>query len=1123
MKISDLIALKPIQSIIQLDQRNDSEIVESFIWTDELSSWFNDFLQRLNQNQGGGIFLKGHYGMGKSHILSFLTRQALENWKKFHEKYPGCHIPKYIPISISLVQWSASSSLESIIENSIQISGDHERQIKFENYIQKIQTDGYFGLIILLDELSEFLKSKSDSHALSEDLRYLQFLSEFGKKHAVWTIGAIQEDIEGFGQASRATSLKLKDRFPIRWNLSLLHSEELISQRLLIHRDAFSEKVSKVFSFYKKIWPKSFNNISTFSKAYPVHPGCMDFLGGLGKLFSEHRGVLMFVKDILDGSWKNEKRGHLEYSVDSLITTDLVFDYFQPRISENLELKDYEKAYLHLEARCAELIKDEHFELALKCVKIVILASLDPRREGIHLNELCEQLLIHIGNDKSLGEELIYHHILEPLIGRCNYIAKNKGRYVIDLRLQVYEFLERFIEQQEKTVDIEHSQVWEKLTLFMNRNPLNFCYLSGYNGHLEGIHWQNTLRTVSFTMGRSEESIELQILYPYEKPHDEGNTIFWVPRKPNEDELKPLKHMAALLQFLQTTPDTVVEKQTHEEAQKQKSLEYQNCREILESMYKDGHWVLNGKALNLNLNWNVLHHIEEGLEEALYELYQFKHPLFHKIAPKLPFYNECTLTDLIQIVIRPGMVSESDLKKNKCLDAVHGILEPMGLVQKNKNKYNFVWDSNKSIVVQKLESLCEICQGQLPELKSALKNGPLGLTSNLTEFLIWASIASGYFNAKRDGEVLDERKISFHNISSLEELYKAECLSDQLLQSLLASDFFSKIEQSGVGLALQRQLWTHFCTRIEETRKNLNILKNDLDDCEENFKLIYDHCEALVSPFEKTPFESNSNSLNGLESLFKEVPKLKALNDAMHWIKDFKDFYPRTKEAIKKNLRLLKDEYFGNLVNLDNWREILLEKDQCLIQLKQFDKDELFSSFMDQWLPRVKRWYEVYCGQYQKSHDQFSSKGISEDELLFIKKVKETGAPISIDENCQRDLETELAQKPFCRCGFTPPLLSSNHQQLKPFKNIVKRILGIIPNPEIQKNFTQAIEQQEFNTAIKIWSDFLFENETNVSRKISKQQIQRRWYGKLWSKDQLKEDVDRLFEETGSSVIEFEL
>ncbi|MBC8180364.1 hypothetical protein H8E88_04490, partial [candidate division KSB1 bacterium] len=93
------------------------------------------------------------------------------------------------------------------------------------------------GVLLLIDEVSEFLRSRSELDVNSEDVRFLQFLGEWNLPLNCWTVLSMQEDIEEISSASELSLNKIRDRFNNRIYLSTTHIKELLEKRLSIKKE----------------------------------------------------------------------------------------------------------------------------------------------------------------------------------------------------------------------------------------------------------------------------------------------------------------------------------------------------------------------------------------------------------------------------------------------------------------------------------------------------------------------------------------------------------------------------------------------------------------------------------------------------------------------------------------------------------------------------------------------------------------------------------------------------------------------------------------------------------------------------------------------------------------------
>ncbi|MBD3320786.1 MAG: hypothetical protein GF350_06805, partial [Chitinivibrionales bacterium] len=132
----------------------------------------------------------------------------------------------------SLEDWFAddpyaaySRSLGFLNRHNIPLPTDlvEERQETFRRMIERVQQAGFSGCVLIIDELSEFFRSKPDTSSLNEDARTLQLLGELSRSEPLWIVAAVQESIEQTGDIASATFRKIKDRFPVKLQLSTVH------------------------------------------------------------------------------------------------------------------------------------------------------------------------------------------------------------------------------------------------------------------------------------------------------------------------------------------------------------------------------------------------------------------------------------------------------------------------------------------------------------------------------------------------------------------------------------------------------------------------------------------------------------------------------------------------------------------------------------------------------------------------------------------------------------------------------------------------------------------------------------------------------------------------------------
>jgi len=319
LKIREHLDVIPQPAVIRLEHlqgENAQWISDSFFITGETETHLEALRTLFSNGTGSGVFLIGHYGSGKSHFLAYLTQQLRA--KVFSPRNP------YV-LPISLLNYKASQSLEHIVESELEIPEDQgDRRTVWTKIARRHPT----GLLLIMDELSEYLRSKPSAQSFNEDLRFLQFLGEWAQEHRLWILAALQEQIEHTGEIEYGLFRKIKDRYPIRFLLTPSHVRDLIAKRILRKKPSYQGAVEILARELKKFYPEAPVNYAEVCEIYPLHPATLELLEEIRDRFSQARGIIDFTLTQLAG---NEARGiapFLEQPWGSLLTPDRIVDHF---------------------------------------------------------------------------------------------------------------------------------------------------------------------------------------------------------------------------------------------------------------------------------------------------------------------------------------------------------------------------------------------------------------------------------------------------------------------------------------------------------------------------------------------------------------------------------------------------------------------------------------------------------------------------------------------------------------------------------------------------------------------------------------------------------------------------
>jgi len=268
--IKDFVDVRRHPTVVRLQDlegEGSRWLTESFLLTREVQGHLQALTGLFGKTgTGGGAFLIGHYGSGKSHFLAYLTLQLRA----------GALIP-HPPevVAISLVNFSAANRLEDIISGALGLeacAGD--RRPAWDAMLRVRRR----GLLLVIDELSEFLRAKPDAHTFTEDVRFLQFLGEWAQDRPFWIVAAMQEGIEHTGELEYGLYRKIKDRYPLRLLLTPAHVQSLIAESVLVKKPGYAAAVDELCRRLQGTYAGASLDFQALRAVYPLHPSTLEML-----------------------------------------------------------------------------------------------------------------------------------------------------------------------------------------------------------------------------------------------------------------------------------------------------------------------------------------------------------------------------------------------------------------------------------------------------------------------------------------------------------------------------------------------------------------------------------------------------------------------------------------------------------------------------------------------------------------------------------------------------------------------------------------------------------------------------------------------------------------------------
>ena len=290
--------------------------------------------------------------------------------------------------AVSLLNYRASASLEEIVLGAVGLGADgSDRRLAWS----EVSASGRFsgGLILVLDELSEFLRSKPDRRSFHEDIRFLQFLGEWAQDRRLWVIAAVQEGIEHTGDLEYSMYRKIKDRFPLRFILTPAHVKDLLSGVHPAQEGWIGAAMDALVKDVRECIPRSALNPDDLRAVYPIHPSTLQMLEEVRDRFSLARGIVDFAVTQLRGDSARGIEPYLERPWGSLLTPDAIVDHFRDLFEIQPEFVPLAQQFFPYYRKRVDEIFDTPAlrDLAWKLLKVLVLTHLSPSRKGLRPEE----------------------------------------------------------------------------------------------------------------------------------------------------------------------------------------------------------------------------------------------------------------------------------------------------------------------------------------------------------------------------------------------------------------------------------------------------------------------------------------------------------------------------------------------------------------------------------------------------------------------------------------------------------------------------------------------------------------------------------------------------------------
>jgi hypothetical protein len=969
IRIGDLVEVPEIKTVIQLKDLERADlrrmILDSFVVTAEVSKSLEMVLNSLVKPEGRGAFLKGNFGSGKSHflgMLSLLLRHP-ESWASLVQQEPSLEAfrqplgaKKFLVLEISLIQHRGTEFLEDIFLKEIfrelssrmgrSFEGKESRKETFEEIRKAMVRLGLSGLVLLVDELSEFLRSKADAHAYREDIRFLQYLGEEASTFPLWVVASLQEWIEETGEISQDAFNKIKDRYPVRLTLGRAHIEELVSHRLIRQRQGAQEEIRKVFQSLRSYFPSFPVDEKRFMKLYPVHPATITLLDRLKPLFSEHRGIVDFIHYRLKGDVERGIPTFLDRPVHDLLGPSAIFDHFLHRIREMAETQPYvEKGFEYYREEIPQVFKDPDQEkVALEAVKLLILFAISPVETKYTARHMAEMVLFRVTELDGQTNYQYFRDILSRLVKETSFLVVSPGkdplddRISMDLRVDLSAILRRKIRQGVSEIYPGDRRLFQRLLPLAESSHIPFAGWAEQGQQKVWTTWEYTRRNGIILLRQIDEmplaelenlaeewkqaeedfflivgtthGVERQYehlrrnLLPALKEKSPGTFLFWVPAAIGEEEEEAMKELLAVLLLQEKHREDSSEGGPGAVEYLQNLLQggKKKLGEILTRSYFQGHLLWDDRQVELSAYGFLTQ--ERFLREFIPPLLSRRFPRHHRVHPYLEAISPTSMPTLIKDFFATGSVEIDDRQKFGLRTILDSLLKPMGLVKAKGNHYSLQVDPRTNELASHFFSLLD--KGvQTPEaLYWAFRKGDYGLLRYPFETLVLALIFSGNIVPYQGQRKKGLEDVSRSGLQGITSLGKGEILTEEVRQLIPKHPLIpEKFRKGTFTLPSQEALWGEVKGMKETEAESLRNLLNRLGWASsfQAFKnLPWDSfrrdVEDVLAQWEEAKVSFPARE--GLERFLSAASKEPFLPDKLRRIEELRNFFDHAERVL---------------------------------------------------------------------------------------------------------------------------------------------------------------------------------------------------------------------------------
>jgi energy-coupling factor transporter ATP-binding protein EcfA2 len=291
MKIKDLLHLEELDRVIDIDSFIDSEdkardTIEKYIVTDAMKGHMKKIANDLDRAKHHSYQVIGNYGSGKSHLLAviaaiidnpslidYIQDEEVKNSFKSNLNRDYAVIQFELQPSQHTLSDFFYDRLEDKLKKKYDIEipeidteeiYDHKEKIKEILDIIKSH-DPKMGLVVIIDEISDFLKTKPTKEMKYQDTQFMRVLAQASNQMDFIFMGSMQENV--FSSNEFVEEAESFGRTAQRYEIISISKEDIkkvLSRRALKKDISQIEQLKELLSEYGKQIPQVQSKLNEF-------------------------------------------------------------------------------------------------------------------------------------------------------------------------------------------------------------------------------------------------------------------------------------------------------------------------------------------------------------------------------------------------------------------------------------------------------------------------------------------------------------------------------------------------------------------------------------------------------------------------------------------------------------------------------------------------------------------------------------------------------------------------------------------------------------------------------------------------------------------------------------------